>query len=145
MTNRLGLTICLFMLWLVPASSGAAELDIEKNILCDLDYFQMCEQGDLSCNWGQVVDIDGKQTVLFDVKEMVVTLFEGEMLIDRESITSKSIVNDVLYLHGTNPDAKASIDGSGWAARIEKFQGKLVGARLADTSGSLIFGVCRNQ
>ncbi len=133
------------MLWLAPSYSGAADLDFEINIVCELEYLQMCEHGNHSCNWGEIVDIDGKQILSINIKEKDIALFVGETLIDRGSISSISAVNDVLYLHGTNPDSKNSKTGTGWMARIGKAQGNLSGATLADKNGYLIYGVCRNQ
>ena len=133
------------MLWLAPSCSGAVSLDFEKNIVCELEYFEMCKHGDHSCSWGEVVDIDGKQTFAIDIKDKWIALFEGKKQLDREKINSISIVNQVLYLHGTNPDSTRSKNGTGWVARIEKAQGDFSAASLADTKGYLLFGACHNQ
>jgi hypothetical protein len=145
MANRLETHIFLLMLWLAPSYSGAADLDFDKNIVCELEYFEICKHGDHSCRWGEVVDVDGKQIFTIDIKEKRITLHEGGNLIDREPINSISVVNEVLYLHGTNPDSNKSTNGTGWMARIEKTQGELSAASLADTKGYLLFGACSNQ
>ena len=133
------------MLWLIPLYSGAEDLDFSKNLVCELEYIQMCKHGDHSCRWAEVVEIDGKQTFTIDMQEKSIALFEGKALIDKEKINSISVVNEMLYLHGTNPDSKNSKSGTGWLARIEQAQGDFSAASLADTKGYLIFGSCRNQ
>lgn len=145
MAFRLVTRVCLFMLWLVPSYSAALDLDFKKNIVCELEYFQMCQHGDHSCSWGDVVDVDGKQTLVIDVGEKMITLFENENQLDREKINSISSVHEVLYLHGTNPDSRLSKNGAGWMARINKVEGGLSAASLADTMGYFLFGACRNQ
>ena len=145
MANRLATYVCLLMLWLAPSHGRATDLDFEKFILCELENLQICKHGKHSCRWSEVVDVDGKQVLTFDIKANSIALFEGENLIDREKIDSITAVNDVLFLHGTNPDSKLSKNGTGWVARIEKTQGEFTAASLADTKGYLLFGVCRNQ
>jgi hypothetical protein len=145
MANQLKTNVCLLTLWLAPSYSGAADLDFERNIICELEYLEMCRHGDYSCRWAEVVEADGKQTFEINIKEKSIAMFEGENLVDKEKINSISVVNEVLYLHGTNPDSKRSKNGTGWVARITKAQGEFSAASLADTQGYLIFGACRNQ
>lgn len=145
MANRLKTHVCLLMFWLAPWCSGAVALDFKKNIVCELEYFQMCVHGDHSCSWGEVVHIDGKQIFMIDIAEKSMAVYENGHQLDREKIDSISSVNEVLYLHGTNPDSSLSQDGTGWVARIGKSNGELSAASLADTKGVLLFGACRNQ
>jgi hypothetical protein len=69
MPNRSVTHVLLLMMWLAPSYCSAADLDFKNNIVCELEYFQMCEHGDHSCSWGEVVDVDGKQTFTIDIAE----------------------------------------------------------------------------
>ena len=134
----------LLVVWLLPAHVGATELEFSGLIACDLEYFEMCKRGKHRCRWGEVVDLAGKQTLLFDLDNKTIALFEGDVLVDKEVISSISIVNEVLYMHGTNPDSHRSKNGAGWTARLDKTTGELLASSLTDTQGDIMFGTCHN-
>ena len=146
LNRKLGFFILTDVVWLgTPASVLSAKLDFDSVLVCKLDYLQVCEDIDPSCDRVEVVHVDGVQSIQVDPKKMQLTTYLDKEIISTAKIDKINHAEHKVYFHGVNPDSPIAVNGTGWVAKVGKETGNFSAAVLADVTGYLVFGTCRNQ
>jgi hypothetical protein len=110
---------------------------------CELSSLSMCDQKHLACSPVPIISSNQPFVINFDPINHLVTVYEGDDILNEDRLEFWEHVDDTIFLGGHNINIKG--DATTWTSLINTNSGEMIMSALSLNYSYIIMGTCQQH